>query len=171
MLIWAQGYKLVALAVGEAEHVAEQGQQSAGLSLRNTTLWFPTIPDQNFYLNEASFIGEPTSTSDYRPLAWILFGGCDGNQLSTITDVTVLCGGIIGSIEFTHATKQGGKQKLGRHRPHDSAEFHHFTIDGPGGEIITELATSVEQVTAEGVYSFLRHGSLNSFRVRATLDD
>ena len=93
MLICAQGYKLVALALGEAEHVDEQGQQSADLSLRNTTLWFPTIPDQKLYLNKASFIGEPPSTSDYRPLAWILFGGCDGNELSTITDVTVLCGG------------------------------------------------------------------------------
>ena len=139
--------------------------------MRNTALWFPTIPDQKLHLNESSFTGEPPSTSGYRPLPWILFGGCDGNELSAITGVTVLCGGIIGSIEFTHATKQNGRQKLGRRRFPDSAEVRHFTIDGPSGEIITELATSVEQITAEGVYSFLRHGSLKSFKVREKLDD
>ncbi|KAL9096797.1 MAG: hypothetical protein Q9163_006413 [Psora crenata] len=165
------GYKLVALAVGEAHSVTEPVQRSADLSMRNTALWFPTIPDQKLHLNESSFTGELPSTSGYHPLAWILFGGSDGNELSTVTGVTVLCGGIIGSIEFTHATTQNGKQKLGRRRPHGSARFHHFTIDGPGGEIITELATSVEQSTAEGVWSFLKHGLLNSFKVRAKLAD
>lgn len=58
-----------------------------------------------------------------------------------------------------------GQKKLGRRRVTESTEFMRFPIDGQGGEIITTLATSVERIDREGVYSFYKHGKLSSFKV------
>ena len=159
----------MALAVAETVSNNDQAQRSAVTCLRNTALWYPSVPDQDLHLNETSFTGELPSVSGYRPLAWMLFGGLDGERLSSITGVAVQCGGIIGSIEFTYATGCSTIQKLGRRRSFQPKDIRWFPIDGARGEIITELSYSVERDAREGVWSFLQHGSLSSFQVRTNL--
>ena len=138
------------------------------LSLQHAALWYPTIPDTDLCLNEASFIGEALSAPGYRPLSWILFGGPKGIYLQHLTQVTVSRLGNLDSIYFHYDTDEiVGQKKLGRRRVTESSEFMRFPIDGRGGEIITTLATSVERIDREGVYSFYKHGKLSSFKVSA----
>jgi hypothetical protein len=141
------------------------------LSLRYASLWYPTVPDTDLCLNEASFTGELPSASGYRPLSWILFGGPKGTYLRHLTQVTVCSSGNLHSIEFHYDIDEIVGQNLGRLRVTESSGLRRFSIDGKGGEIITALATSVECIDREGVYSFCRHGLLTSFKVSALPTD
>ncbi|KAK3178681.1 hypothetical protein OEA41_000818 [Lepraria neglecta] len=162
------GYKLVTLAVAEPTRPLDQISEPQEPSLQHAALWYPTIPDTDLCLNEASFIGEALSAPGYRPLSWILFGGPKGIYLQHLTQVTVSRLGDLDSIYF-HYDTDGivGQKKLGRRRVTEFSEFMRFPIDGKGGEIITTLATSVERIDREGVYSFYKHGKLSSFKVSA----
>jgi hypothetical protein len=142
------------------------------LSLRRASLWYPTVPDTDLCLNEASFTGKLPSASEYRPLFWILFGGGGGAYLRNLTQVTVSSLGNLDSIEFQYDTDGIVRQKkFGRHRVTESSKLMRFPIDGQGGEIITTLATSVECIGREGIYSFFRYGKLSSFKVSALPTD
>ncbi|KAI9772556.1 MAG: hypothetical protein M1840_000761 [Geoglossum simile] len=131
------GYKLVTLAVAETTRPPNQMSEPQELSLRRASLWYPTVPDTDLCLNEASFTGELPSASGYRPLSWILFGGARGAYLRNLTQITVSSLGNLDSIEFRYDTDGiVRRKKLGRHRVTESSKLMRFPIDGQGGEII-----------------------------------
>lgn len=163
-----QGYKLVTLSVAEATSL-ENMPEAQKPSLRDAALWYPSVPNVDLCLNEASFTGEPPSASRYRPLAWILFGGPEGVWLRHLTQVSVRCDAHLYDIEFHYDTDwlTGAEVKLGRRHLISNPEPLRFHVDGRGGEIITALATTSERVNREGVWSFYRHGKLSSIEVSA----
>lgn len=163
---------MVTLAVAETAGPLNQMSKPQELSWRRASLWYPTVPDTDLCLNEASFTGELPSASGYRPLCWILFGGPEGTYLRNLTQVIVSGLRNLNSIEFQYDTDGIVRQmKLGRRRVTESSVLRRFPIDGQGGEIITALATSVERIDREGVYSFYRHGKLSSLKVSALPTD
>ena len=162
-----QGYKLVALGLAGKARPYNQNWTTQNLSLREDALWYPAVPDVDLCLNEASFIGESPSTAGYRPLCWTLFGGTNGIYLRHLTQVAVTRLGKLVSIEFLYETNgvPDERRKLGRHSLTENSETMRFPIDGPGGEIITMVESSIERIDREGVYSLYKHGKLSSFKV------
>ncbi|KAI9866123.1 MAG: hypothetical protein M1813_001684 [Trichoglossum hirsutum] len=158
-------YKLVTLAVAKTARPLNQMSKLQELSWRQASLWYSTVLDTDLCLNEASFTSELPSASGYRPLCWILFGGLEGTYLWNLTQVIVSGLRNLNSIEFQYDTDEIVRQmKLSRRRVTESSILRRFPIDGQGREIITALATSVERIDREGVYSFYRHRKLSSLK-------
>ena len=158
---------MVSLAMAESNlaHVSRPIPQ--GSSLRATALWYPTVPSTDMYLNDESFTGEDPSTAGYQPLFWTRFGGRNGIYLRSLIEVSVTRLGDLCSIDFHYDTEDIPKetQKLGRRNITQFSHITRFPIDGPGGELIQTIDVSVIRATGEGVYRFLKHGKLNSFKV------
>ncbi|MCJ1349887.1 hypothetical protein MMC31_008130, partial [Peltigera leucophlebia] len=159
------GYKLVSLSVAEATRPHEDMSEAQKPSLRNDALWYPSVPGVDLCLNERSFTGEPPSATGYRPLAWILFGGPNGDWLRHLAQVSVRCEGNLYDIEFHYDIDwlAGTEVKLGRRHLASNPEPLRFNVDGRGGVIITALATNSERIDQKGVWSFYKHGKLSSF--------
>jgi hypothetical protein len=163
---------LVTLAVAKTARPLNQMSKLQELSWRQASLWYSTVLDTDLCLNEASFTSELPSASGYRPLCWILFGGLEGTYLWNLTQVIVSGLRNLNSIEFQYDTDEIVRQmKLSRRRVTESSILRRFPIDGQGREIITALATSVERIDREGVYSFYRHRKLSSLKVSALSTD
>ncbi|KAL9131737.1 MAG: hypothetical protein Q9217_000412 [Psora testacea] len=161
------GYKLVTLGLAGNAQPCNQTSITQQPPLRENALWYPTVPDVKLYLNEASFTGKSPSTTGYRPLFWTLFGGPNGIYLRHLIQVTVTRLGNLLSIEFHYDTDEipAERRMLGRHTPIDYSETMRFPIDGPGGEIITMVETSIDRIDWRSVYGFYIVGNLSSFKI------
>lgn len=62
---------MVSLAVAESSSPPLNNQPNEIISLRDSALWFPSIPESHLQLNEANFTGMKTATSGFRPLCCI----------------------------------------------------------------------------------------------------
>ena len=146
-----QGYKLVGLAVAEAQSNLDSPEPSSNpldspeLPLRATALWFPTAPPQGLCLNDASFFRMSQSMSGYRPMTWILFGGCGGERLPNLTGVSVTICTLLHHIRFYYDGDRSQDQALSFRSIGCTPRSERFAIDGKGGERIIALA-------AGGVY-------------------
>jgi hypothetical protein len=140
-----QGYKLVGLAVAEAQAAPDLPKLSSNildspeLPLRATALWSPALPPQGLYLNDVFFIRMSQSMSGYRPMTWILFGGCEGERLPSLIRVSV--SHIRGkfNICFHYDSSELQDQELSFAYYSHTENIKHFPIDGKGGELITTL--------------------------------
>lgn len=104
--------------------------------LRDSALWYPTIPPRNLCLNEEAFTPRAFYTAGFKPLFWCHFGGPRGKYLPHLTGVTVTsCVGIL-RIRFSFDTpvpaehRSFGRRKFGD----EEEEVVHFPIDGRDGE-------------------------------------
>ncbi|RFU28209.1 hypothetical protein B7463_g8130, partial [Scytalidium lignicola] len=161
------GYKIVSFGLlGEASPpVIVPSEQ--GLSLGKAALWYPTVPESELFLNEASFTGENPSSTGYRPLFWINFGGPGGSYLENVTGLSIyysLYG--LYSLEFHYDATHDlpGAFRLGRCTSTD-LKIRHFPIDGPSGEIIESVEATIVRYDRENAYDFLKHGILNSVKI------
>ncbi|KAH7122101.1 hypothetical protein B0J13DRAFT_156355 [Dactylonectria estremocensis] len=136
----------------------------SALSVRDTAVWFPEIPDQSL-----SFLGpkQPTTDSAHRiPLSTLMFGGLNGQHLSEVHSIQVWTGSerwksiVAIDVSFTTSRKtiRLGTPKmpsqiaLARNKYSDEESIHEddvpkpetmheFVIDSGGGERITGLDT------------------------------
>lgn len=158
---------MICLAIaGQDSSTASQATLQS-FSLRETALWYPSVPDPDLCLNDGSFTGENPFDSGYQPLCWVHFGGHKGVDLRSLTEVCVTRLGALCSIEFLYDIKTTRKetQKLGRRISTMFSDVIRFPIDGPGGEFIESVEVSLIRVISDDVYSFYRHGKLESFKV------
>lgn len=90
-------------------------------------------------------------------------------HLRSLTEIRVIRLGSLCSIEFHYETKATSPkiQRLGRRKLTSFSDIMRFPIDGPGGELIESVEVSLECLDGNNVYSFYRHGKLNSFKVSA----
>ncbi|KAK2805761.1 hypothetical protein FQN50_006037 [Emmonsiellopsis sp. PD_5] len=155
------GYKIISIAV------AGQRKSSFDKSLRTTALWYPSVPNQDMYLNDESFTGENPLNTVYQPLILIHFGGSKGIYLQSITAISVTRLGNICCIEFEYNTEDIPKdiRKLGRRKLTEFSHVTRFPIDGPAGEFINAIAVSIQRSDSESAYSFYKHGCLDSLKV------
>jgi hypothetical protein len=142
---------------------------SAEPPLRAAALWSPTVPPQGLCLNDDSFVSVPPSIAGYRPMQWILFGGCKGEHLPHLTGVSVgrtmqlhyvrfhYGGGGLPHQELSFGFRPNLDQLLDR----GYASYQHFQIDGQGGEHIISLAAGS---VSDGRNVF-GHGSQFSFEI------
>ena len=145
-----QGYKLVGLAVAESRASSDSPTPSSNIldsperPLRATALWSPALPPQGLYLNDAFFVRMSQSMSGYRPMSWILFGGCEGERLRNLIGVSVSHIGQKFNICFHYDRSSVLEdQELSFGSYYSSTEnVEHFPIDGKGGELITTLVGS-----------------------------
>jgi hypothetical protein len=125
------------------------------------------VPNPELYLNDESFTGEGSLTTNYQPLSWIQFGGSKGSYLQYIRGICVTQLGGLCCIEFEYDTEDipTGVRKLGRRKFTDFSKVTRFQIDGPAGEFINTIDVSTEHLDGENVYRFYKHGKLDSFKV------
>lgn len=125
------------------------------------------MPSSKLFLNEASFTGEDSSSTGYRPLFWIHFGGPGGSYLENVTGISIYYSlkGLY-SLEFHYdATYDlAGAFRLGRCASSD-LKIRHFPIDGAGGEIIESVKITLVRYNTGNAYKFLKPGILNSVKV------
>ncbi|OKL56123.1 hypothetical protein UA08_08708 [Talaromyces atroroseus] len=143
------GYKIVRLSIARqgASNIAKPISRNS--SLRETAIWFPTIPLPNLCLNDESFTGENPLTAGYHPLIWTQFGGPNGVHLRSLTEICVTCLGNLCSIEFHYDrtdTETPETQVLGRRTVTDFSDTMKFAIDGPGGEFVQSVAVSLKRL-------------------------
>jgi hypothetical protein len=89
-------------------------------------------------------------------------------HLRSLTEICVTRLGDLCSLEFHYDGTNSASpetQVLGRRTVTDFSDTMNFPIDGPGGELVQSIAVSLECLTSENVYSFYRHGKLNSLKV------
>ena len=144
-LIAGQGYKITALSIKRQSGIAPTN------SLRNTALWYPSIPPKNLYLNEPSYAGGLNIDPDYEPLSWILFGGERGSKLSQIEGILPqyrphFDG--VQSLQFMYrnsneAFSGDSPHRLGRCCTARQGYQPVFQINGSGGERINSIGVGV----------------------------
>ncbi|KID67149.1 F-box domain containing protein, partial [Metarhizium hybridum] len=133
-------FKMASLAITEHSGPLSGEKTTGKVSLRHSAFWYPRMPYNGLNLNDDYFTAAESCNTRYRPLCWAEFGGRNGSHLRSVTGVSVTCFAAIRGIRFHYAIhtprKMGrvGKYKAG---PHDSVM--HFSIDGPGGEIIDTI--------------------------------
>ncbi|EDN04315.1 predicted protein [Histoplasma mississippiense (nom. inval.)] len=135
------GFKLVAISVPDPE--VGSHERPPHLPLRTTAIWYPTVPPEDVYLHESTFAGKEVPQSEYHPLIHVMFGGPQGSYLKYLTRISVTVSGqtIVG-IDFEYGGEsapverlQAGRNALGG----DDSLRIPFTVDGPGGEILTGI--------------------------------
>lgn len=153
---------MVSLAVAECVPLTIKSK-----SLRDSAFWYPKIPGISSYLNDDYFTARDSSTTRYQPLCWIMFGGPGGIYLRHLTGVSVTCRGTLRGIEFHHNTEHIPIEcrKLGRYKSSEYDEVTHFSIDGPGGEVIDDINVYLEYYASEKVSWFYKQGALKSFKI------
>jgi len=127
-----------------------KGALPAGASpWRGTVQWFPDVPDESVFLNEASFSEPFRSFYPYQPLNTMAYGGVRGIHLSKLVEIAVWIVDYkhVYGIEFMYNTDVDGQKihtlgrrgqfpnKAPRSCPRCNQRIN-FPIDGPGGEII-----------------------------------
>lgn len=144
----------------------DETQTVESKQLRDTGLWYPTVPDPEIYVNDETLMGEDP-TAGYRPLFWTRFGGPNGIYLRSLIEVSVTTGRNLRPIEFRYDSDKIPAEsfKLGRCKLTDLTKVMRFPIDGPGGEVINNVDVGLEHKSEEGVLSFFKHGKLSSFKV------
>lgn len=122
-----------------------------GDTLRNSALWFPDVPPDELDLNQNHISSELSPDPRlYQPLIWIQFGGRDGQKLQNLIKIEVLFDDIWPfQILFHYESEdkrpappvQLGYLPCWLHPSHASTWSHRteFAIDGPGGEMITDI--------------------------------
>ncbi|KAI9781319.1 MAG: hypothetical protein M1839_006112 [Geoglossum umbratile] len=160
------GYKIVSLAIAMPNLSHVPWPVSQGPSLRATALWYPTVPSPDLCLNDESFTGQSPLSAGYQPLSWIRFGGPNGIYLRSLTEICVTRLGSLCSIEFHYNTEDIPMEarKLGRRNFTNFSRVERFPINGPGGELIQTIDVSIERAFGQSVYSFFKHGKLDSFK-------
>jgi hypothetical protein len=124
-------------------------------SLRNTALWYPSVPGPNIRLNEASFTNPRSYTEGFEPLAWVRFGGPSGDYLNHLTRINFgRLQNRLNFIAFHYDIAIDGEEEkryqLGRGLVTSAQDF---LIDGPYGERITGVEVGMARawgVTAGG---------------------
>ncbi|KAH9216177.1 hypothetical protein DL95DRAFT_498506 [Leptodontidium sp. 2 PMI_412] len=160
------GCKMVSLAVAECVPPTIEKAIEESKSLRDSAFWYPEIPGTGLYLNDNCFVARDSSTARYQPLCWTMFGGPGGIYLRYLTGISVTCIGTLRGIEFHYNTEDVPIEcrKLGRYRSSEYAQVIHFSIDGPGGEVIDAVEVYLRYYDGEDVFWFYKHGALESFK-------
>ncbi|KAI9767966.1 MAG: hypothetical protein M1840_005278 [Geoglossum simile] len=167
------GYKIVSLATATLNLPHVLWPVAQGPQLRATALWYPTVPSPDLCLNEESFTGESPSAARYQPLSWTQFGGPNGIYLRSLTEVCVTRLGNLCGIEFHYDTEDipMKTRRLGRRNFTEFSRVERFPINGPGGELIQTIDVSIERGDGKNVYSFYKHGKLNSFKASTVISN
>jgi len=169
MLTARKALKLVSLGISDSSLIKTNTSSAVALSLRDTAQWFPDVPNERLYLNEASFPKILYNTFKYQPLTMMLYGGLQAVHLSKLVEIAVWIVDIerIYGIDFTYNIEVDGRKvhTLGRrgpfpdteprsYEPWDSSTDQRvvFQIDGPGGEIIDGV--DVQQMKGLNIGSF-----------------
>ena len=101
----AQGCKMISLALHTRRPPPHEQDTQRQNRLRDSALWYPTIPPRNLCLNEEAFTPRAFYTAGFKPLFWCHFGGPGGKYLPHLTGVTVTsCVGIL-RIRFSFDTQ------------------------------------------------------------------
>lgn len=145
------GFKLVCLSVqatisplfpADSQLEAEATRDAPHLPLRTTGLWYPSIPSLTQNLYPSTFPGRDVSLYEYRPLVHVMFGGRHGSLLKHLTriSVTVSMAAIVG-IDFFYDDNAPFPflQACRSTASADDSVKIPFSVDGPGGEILTGL--------------------------------
>lgn len=115
--------------------------------LRESAIWYPTIPPRQLYLNEESFRSSDWYKVGYKPLFWCHFGGPGGKYLPHLTGLTVVSWIGIKRIRFSFAVGEEdvplAHRSFGRLKGEEECESTvECPIDGPGGERIESITTN-----------------------------
>lgn len=119
--------------------------------LRDSAIWYPTIPPQHLCLNEQSFLPRNNYTVGFKPLHWGHFGGPGGRYLQHLTGLSAVSSvGILRihfyfDIEVPREHRSFGRLKL----EEEYEETTNFFIDGPGGERIETVSMRYYYPTPE----------------------
>ncbi|KAG4435231.1 hypothetical protein IFR05_009286 [Cadophora sp. M221] len=148
------GCKMVSLVVAECVPLTIEKAIEKGKSLRDSAFWSPENPGIGLYLNDNCFVARDSSTARYQPLCWTMFGGPGGIYLRYLTGISVTCLGTLRGIEFHYNTEDVPIEcrKLGRYKSSEYAKVIHFSIDGPGGEVIDAVEVYVKYYVGENVF-------------------
>ncbi|KAH6621152.1 hypothetical protein B0J18DRAFT_457717 [Chaetomium sp. MPI-SDFR-AT-0129] len=136
-------YKIVSLTVHtQSPDPCQQHQRD----LRESAIWYPTIPPRQLYLNEESFPSSDWYKVGYKPLFWCHFGGPGGKYLPHLTGLAFVAGVGINRIRFSFDVGEEdvplAHRSFGRlkgNKEYDSTI--ECSIDGPGGERIEGITT------------------------------
>ncbi|EQL36335.1 hypothetical protein BDFG_02075 [Blastomyces dermatitidis ATCC 26199] len=133
------GFKLVELFVPDTE--VGSHERPPQVPLRTNAIWYPNVPPEDVYLHESTFPGKEVPQSEYHPLIHVMFGGPEGSYLKYLTriSVTVSRQEIVG-IDFEYGAEGAPVERLRAGRNPKGADDSlkiSFTIDGPGGELLT----------------------------------
>ena len=137
-------------------------------SLRDTAIWFRSVPDQHLDLNEHIFPrGAHTRDNEYDPIFWTLFGGSRGSFLRYLVAVEIRQ---FSQIKFHYNMPQNSYRvkRLGRKNRELKRPPVRFEIDGPGGEIIETVDISLvtpETLAQEQIYDLDEAGQMRFLKV------
>jgi hypothetical protein len=125
---------------------------------RDDYLWSPEIPDLSYHLSELSVLDMHRQDEVFRPRVLCMFGGDGGELLPTIIKLTFwFVGFVLVGIEFHYydtSTILGNRFPLSHLTTEEAVGemafeamngWHvDYTLDGPGGEIITGFSVPNE---------------------------
>ena len=71
---------MVSFAIVQQDSLQSLRPQIPSFNLRTTAMWYPTVPSNDWCLNENFFTGENPLSSGYQPIFWVRFGGPNGSH-------------------------------------------------------------------------------------------
>lgn len=130
---------MVSIAVYTRSHPSAGPLQHKS-KLRDSGVWYPTVPLPNLCLNEESFLPLKFHTTGYSPLFWCHFGGPGGEYLPHLTGISAAsCVGVL-RICFSFDKEVPAEHRFfGRLKDDEYERATDFSIDGPGGERIETI--------------------------------
>lgn len=148
-----QGYKMISLALRPRSPPPSRNRDGG---LRDSAMWYPTIPPPNLSLNEESFLPRDYYKVEYRPLFWCHFGGPGGKCLRHLTGISAVSSTGILRIYFSFDVEVPREQRsFGRFKLSEEFEAYQesfeFDIDGPGGERIETITMRHHYPNPEGL--------------------
>lgn len=167
-----QGCKMVSIAVHTRPLPPVLGAPEDTRRLKDSGLWYPTIPSQNLDLNEESFLPRHAYLAGYKPLLWCHFGGPGGLYLQYLTGITVTSSfpDRIFSIQFSFDNEivPPEHRTLGCSiEDEPGKKVVQFSIDGPGGERIEAIEMYQFYVETRGNFLWLiKEGTMVLCEVR-----
>ncbi|KAI9154959.1 F-box domain-containing protein [Paramyrothecium foliicola] len=167
------GCKVVSISVTEDSLPRSSQACNQGLSnLRESGIWYPSVPGPGLNLNEGSFPQRDFHMTGYRPLVWNHFGGHKGEYLQSLISIAVhVGGGSCPSIDFEYNDPRIPQEyrTLGRHKcdmesPGCEKPWK-FSIDGPGGERVNQVEIYLSYLEGDNLIEIYQQGALESFKL------
>ncbi|KAF2724824.1 hypothetical protein K431DRAFT_343738 [Polychaeton citri CBS 116435] len=147
----------------------DREEPKRGQTLRQTALWFPSVPPGNLCLNQSSFTGHQEQYSAYEPLFWSKFT-TSGNESCDLRRIAITYSWRISSIEFHSIGGSSGvsTSRLGSCKDPQNSSVAILDIDGAGERIQTlEATTHKYHDINDHEYRMLKYG-VNEWLIELT---
>ena len=132
----------------------DESSDTVSASMRFSAQWYPDVPTEKLCLNEEFFPGTDIASKRQKPLISLLFGGCNGVDLSKLIalSVWIVIGEALTGIEFEYCDCPEHNRRIETFEHCEAVSFGYFRHmdvyrDGYEADAFNEDFSPSEKIT------------------------